>query len=208
MFIFTGYIYIKIWIMERIAVFCGSSIGFNSIYAAEAKNLGVYFSENEIGLVFGGGKIGLMGVLADTILKNKGEVIGVIPNLLRHEEVVHPFVSQLIVTKKMSKRKVKISKLVDGYIGLAGGFGTLDEIFEALTLGQLGIENKPIGLLNTNGYFKNTLLQLDVMVNEGFLKQENRDMVLVSEDIDDLMMQMQNYVAPKLGKVVNTVASK
>jgi len=194
--------------MERIAVFCGSSIGFNSIYAAEAKNLGVYFSENEIGLVFGGGKIGLMGVLADTILKNKGEVIGVIPNLLRHEEVVHPFVSQLIVTKKMSKRKVKISKLVDGYIGLAGGFGTLDEIFEALTLGQLGIENKPIGLLNTNGYFKNTLLQLDVMVNEGFLKQENRDMVLVSEDIDDLMMQMQNYVAPKLGKVVNTVASK
>jgi len=208
LFIFTGYIYIKIWIMERIAVFCGSSIGFNSIYAAEAKNLGVYFSENEIGLVFGGGKIGLMGVLADTILKNKGEVIGVIPNLLRHEEVVHPFVSQLIVTKKMSKRKVKISKLVDGYIGLAGGFGTLDEIFEALTLGQLGIENKPIGLLNTNGYFKNTLLQLDVMVNEGFLKQENRDMVLVSEDIDDLMMQMQNYVAPKLGKVVNTVASK
>ena len=194
--------------MKRIAVFCGSSIGFNSVYAAEAKNLGEHFSEKKIGLVFGGGKIGLMGVLADTILKNKGEVIGVIPNLLRHEEVVHPFVSELIVTKKMSKRKVKISKLVDGYIALAGGFGTLDEIFEALTLGQLGIENKPIGLLNTNGYFKHTLLQLDVMVDEGFLKQENRDMVLVSEDIDDLMMQMQNYVAPKLCKVVNTVASK
>ena len=142
------------------------------------------------------------------ILKNKGEVIGVIPNLLRHEDVVHPFVSELIVTKKMSKRKVKISKLVDGYVGLAGGFGTLDEIFEALTLGQLGIENKPIGLLNTNGYFNHILLQLDVMVSEGFLKQENRNMVLVSKDIDDLMLQMQNYVAPKLGKVVNTVATK
>ena len=194
--------------MKRIAVFCGSSIGFNSVYATDAKNLGIYFSENKIGLVYGGGKIGLMGVIADTILRNQGEVIGVIPNLLRHEEVVHPFVSELIITKKMSKRKVKISKLVDGYIGLAGGFGTLDEIFEALTLGQLGIENKPIGLLNTNGYFKHTLLQLDVMVNEGFLKQENRNMVLVSEDINDLMLQMQNYIAPKLGKVVHTVASK
>ena len=194
--------------MKRIAVFCGSSVGFNSIYANDAKNLGNYFLENNIGLVFGGGKIGLMGVLADTILKNKGEVIGVIPNLLRHEEVVHPFVSELIVTKKMSKRKVKISKLVDGYIGLAGGFGTLDEIFEALTLGQLGIENKPIGLLNTNGFFNHTLLQLDVMVKEGFLKQENRNMVLVSADIEDLMRQIQNYVAPKLGKIVNTIATK
>jgi len=194
--------------MKRIAVFCGSSIGFNSVYATEAKNLGEYFSEKKIGLVFGGGKIGLMGILADTILKNKGEVIGVIPNLLRHEEVVHPFVSELIVTKKMSKRKVKISKLVDAYIALAGGFGTLDEIFEALTLGQLGIENKPIGLLNTKEYFKYTLLQLDVMVKEGFLKQENRDMVLVSDNIGDLMVQMQKYVAPKLDKVVNTVATK
>ncbi len=194
--------------MKRIAVFCGSSVGFNSIYTNDAKNLGNYFLENNIGLVFGGGKIGLMGVLADTILKNKGEVIGVIPNLLRHEDVVHPFVSELIVTKKMSKRKVKISKLVDGYIGLAGGFGTLDEIFEALTLGQLGIENKPIGLLNTNGFFNHTLLQLDVMVNEGFLKQENRNMVLVSADIEDLMRQIQNYVAPKLGKIVNTIATK
>ena len=194
--------------MKRIAVFCGSSIGFNAIYAKDAKDLGKYFSEKNIGLVYGGGKIGLMGVLADTILNKQGEVIGVIPNLLRHEEVVHPFVSQLIVTKKMSKRKVKISKLVDGYIALAGGFGTLDEIFEALTLGQLGIENKPIGLLNTNGYFKHILLQLDVMVDEGFLKRENRDMVLVSEDIDNLMQQMQNYVAPKMGKVVNTVATK
>ena len=194
--------------MKRIAVFCGSSIGFNAIYAKDAKDLGRYLSEKKIGLVYGGGKIGLMGVLADTILNNQGEVIGVIPNLLRHAEVVHPFVSELIVTKKMSKRKVKISKLVDGYIALAGGFGTLDEIFEALTLGQLGIENKPIGLLNTNGYFKHILLQLDVMVDEGFLKQENRDMILVSEDIDNLMWQMQNYVAPKMGKVVNTVATK
>jgi uncharacterized protein (TIGR00730 family) len=194
--------------MKRIAVFCGSSVGFSTTYTNEAIKLGEYFSQNQIGLVFGGGKIGLMGIIADTILKNNGEVIGVIPEMLIHEEVVHNMISKLIITKKMSKRKVKISKLVDGYIALAGGFGTFDEIFEALTLGQLGIENKPVGILNTNGYFNHTLQQLDVMVKEGFLKQANRNMLLVSENIYNLLQQMENYTAPKLGKVVNTVASR
>ncbi len=194
--------------MKRVAVFCGSSIGFDSVYANDAKKLGLYFAKNNIGLVYGGGKIGMMGAIADIILKNKGEVIGVIPNLLRHEEVAHNDITQMIVTKKMSKRKVKISKMVDGYIALAGGFGTLDEIFEALTLGQLGIENKPIGIINTKGFFNHVLQQLDVMVKEGFLKQNNRDMLLVSEDIDELIHKMNNYKAPKMSKVVNTVASK
>ncbi len=194
--------------MKRVAVFCGSSIGFDSVYANDAKKLGLYFSQNNIGLVYGGGKIGMMGAIADIILENKGEVIGVIPNLLRHEEVAHNDITQMIVTKKMSKRKVKISKMVDGYIALAGGFGTLDEIFEALTLGQLGIENKPIGILNTKGFFNHILQQLDVMVKEGFLKQNNRDMILVSEGIDELVQKMNNYKAPKMNKVVNTVASK
>ena len=194
--------------MNRIAVFCGSSIGFNSVYAEDAKKLGNYFAENNIGLVYGGGKIGMMGALADTILNKNGEVIGVIPNLLRHEEVAHATITQMIITKKMSKRKVRISKMVDGYIALAGGFGTLDEIFEALTLGQLGIENKPVGMLNTNGYFNHSLKQLDVMVTEGFLKQSNRDMLLVSDSIPELIHKMENYIAPKLSKIVNTVASK
>ena len=194
--------------MQRIAVFCGSSIGFKPVYANDAKKVGEYFAKNNIGLVYGGGKIGMMGVLADTILKNKGEVIGVIPHLLRHEEVAHTKITKMIITKKMSKRKVKISKMVDGYIALAGGFGTLDEIFEALTLGQLGIENKPIGILNTNNFFKPMLHQLDHMVKEGFLKQSNRDMILVSDQIKDLIHQMENYQAPKMSKVVNTVASK
>ncbi len=150
--------------MERIAVFCGSSAGFNRIYANEAKKLGVYMATNNIGLVYGGGKIGIMGALADSVLENKGEVIGVIPDMLRHVEVAHTKITEMIVTKKMST----ISKLVSGYIALAGGFGTLDEIFEAMTLGQLGIEKKPIGILNTNGYFDHLLKQLDVMVKEGF----------------------------------------
>ncbi len=194
--------------MKKIAVFCGSSIGFNPVYAEDAKKLGKYFADHKIGLVYGGGKIGMMGVIADTILENKGEVIGVIPHLLRHKEVAHTSITQMIVTKKMSKRKVTISKLVDGYIALAGGFGTLDEIFEALTLGQLGIENKAIGILNTNGYYDHVLQQMDVMVKEGFLKQSNRDMILVSDSIEDLLQKMFAYKAPKMNKVVNTVASR
>jgi len=194
--------------MNRIAVFCGSSIGFNGIYENDAKKVGKYFAKNNIGLVYGGGKIGMMGALADTILENNGEVIGVIPGLLRHEEVAHTKITRMIVTKKMSKRKVKISKLVDGYIALAGGFGTLDEIFEALTLGQLGIEKKPIGILNTNNFFAHTLNQLDFMVKEGFLKQNNRDMIMVSDNIEDLIEKMNKYQAPIMSKIVNTVASK
>jgi len=189
--------------MKRIAVFCGSSQGFNKIYKEVAISVGNYFVNNHIGLVYGGGKIGLMGAIADTILSKKGEVIGVIPDLLRSEEVAHKKVTKMYVTKKMSKRKVKISKLVDGYIALAGGFGTLDELFEALTLGQLNIEQKPVGILNTNGFYNPTLKQLDLMVKEGFLKQENRDMILVADDIEQLIVKMKNYIPPKLSKVVD-----
>ena len=194
--------------MKRVAVFCGSSIGFNSIYAEEAKKLGYLLAKQTIGLVYGGGKIGIMGTIADAVMENQGEVIGVIPDLLKHEEVAHTKITKMVVTRKMSKRKVKISKLVDGYIALAGGFGTLDELFEALTLGQLGIEAKPVGILNTNGYFDYTLKQLDIMVEEGFLKQLNRDMLFVSESIEELIEMMSTYKAPKVSKVVNTVVTK
>ena len=138
--------------MNRIVVFCGSSLGFNSIYKEAAIALGNYFANHHIGLVYGGGKIGMMGVLADTILAKEGEVIGVIPKLLEKEEVMHAGVEEMIVCKKMSERKVIMSKLIDGYITLPGGFGTLDELFEALTLNQLHIEQKPVGLLNINGF--------------------------------------------------------
>jgi uncharacterized protein (TIGR00730 family) len=194
--------------LKRIAVFCGSSKGFNPVYAEHARELGTYLAQNNIGMIYGGGKIGLMGILADTILKHQGEVIGVIPGLLRHEEVAHTDITEMIITKKMSKRKVKISKLANGYIALPGGFGTLDEIFEALTLGQLGIETKPVGLLNTNGYFNPILNQLELMVKEGFLKETNRNMLLVSNSVTDLLDQMQNYKAPKISKVINTVVTK
>ncbi|MDP3352453.1 MAG: TIGR00730 family Rossman fold protein [Flavobacteriaceae bacterium] len=193
--------------MKKIAVFCGSSLGFNDIYQKDAQLLGEYFCKHSIAMVYGGGKIGMMGAIANAMLKNNGEVIGVIPHFLRHQEVEHTDISQMHVTRKMSKRKVKISKMVDGYIALAGGFGTLDEIFEVLTLGQLGIEKKPIGILNTNGFFDFLIQQLDVMVAEGYVKKENREMLLISNSVEELMEKMRNYQAPDASKVTNMVAS-
>lgn len=191
--------------MNKIAVFCGSSLGFNEVYKNEAIKLGNYFAKNKITLVYGGGKIGMMGELANAILQQNGEVIGVIPNLLRHEEVAHNNITQMFVTKTMSKRKIKISKMVDGYIALPGGFGTLDEIFEALTLNQLGIENKPVGILNTNGFFNHLIEQLNVMVTEGYLKQINNDMLLIGSSIEELMDKMFNYKTPEKVHIINKV---
>ena len=191
--------------MDKIVVFCGSSTGFNAVYKEAAIELGNYFADNDVTMVYGGGKIGMMGIIADTILKKEGKVVGVIPKLLEHEEVVHAGATEMIVVKKMSERKVLMSKLVDGYITLPGGFGTLDELFEALTLGQLHIEQKPVGLLNVNGFFDHTLKQLDLMVKEGYLKQKNRDLLIVDTTVKGLMQQMKHYKAPKVSHVINKV---
>ena len=193
--------------MKKIVVFCGSSLGFNPIYKEAAIELGNYFTNNNIGLVYGGGKIGMMGVLADTILEQKGDVIGVIPKLLEKKEVIHPGVEEMIVCEKMSDRKVIMSKLVDAYISLPGGFGTLDELFEALTLNQLQIEQKPVGLLNINGFFDATLLQLDKMVAAGYLKKVNRKMLLVGTSVNELMQKMKQYKAPEKTNIIHKVVS-
>ena len=199
---------LKLNTLKKIVVFCGSSLGFSPIYKEAAVTLGNYFVENKISLVYGGGKIGMMGMLADTILAQNGEVIGVIPKLLEKEEVVHAGVEEMIVCKKMSERKVIMSKLVDGYITLPGGFGTLDELFEALTLGQLQIEQKPIGLLNVNGFFDAVLLQLDKMVEEGYLKPAGRNLLLVATSVKELMQKMDAYKAPKIAPIINKVVLK
>ena len=191
--------------MKKIVVFCGSSLGFNPIYKHAAIELGDYFVNNDITLVYGGGKIGMMGVLSESILKKGGKVIGVIPNLLKKEEVVNKNVTELIITKTMSERKVMMSKLTDGYISLPGGFGTLDELFEGLTLGQLHIEKKPNGILNINGFFNHTLKQLDHMVSEGYLKKENKEMLLVGNNVSELMLKMDTYIAPKKSAVINKI---
>lgn len=147
----------------------------------------------------------MMGVLADTILAKEGEVIGVIPKLLEKEEVIHAGVEEMIVCKKMSERKVIMSKLIDGYITLPGGFGTLDELFEALTLNQLHIEQKPVGLLNINGFFDAILMQIDKMVAEGYIKEENKKLLIVGDSVDDLMERMYAYIPQKVSHVINKV---
>ncbi|RBW54307.1 TIGR00730 family Rossman fold protein [Tenacibaculum sp. E3R01] len=193
--------------LNNIVVFCGSSLGFNEVYKNIAVNLGSYFAKNNITLVYGGGKIGMMGAIASEIIEKRGKVVGVIPDLLKKEEVVHSNISKIIITKTMSERKVIMSKMIDGYITLPGGFGTLDELFEALTLQQLHIEQKPVGVLNVNGFFDATIKQLDFMVKEGFLKPENRALLLIDETIDGLMEKMKNYTAPEKTHVINKVVS-
>jgi len=165
-------------------------------------------AQKNIEIVFGGGKFGMMGAIADAALENGGKVTGVIPHFLKQEEIEHNGIQQMITTKNMSERKILISKMVDAYWALPGGFGTLDEVMEALTLGQLQIEQKPIALLNTNGFFNLLIQQFDRMVQEGFLKQENRNMVLVDDNIENLYQEILNYKAPKVSKIIHTVASK
>ncbi len=194
--------------MKKIAVFCGASIGFNPVYAKAAKDLGIFLARKNIEIIFGGGKFGMMGALADAALQEGGTVTGVIPDFLKVVEIEHTGVQKMITSKNMADRKMIISKTVDGYIALPGGFGTLDELMEALTLGQLQIEHKPVGILNINGFFDPLIAQFDLMVKEGFLKPENRNMVLVSDKIEKLFEMMQNYEAPKVSKLVHTVASK
>jgi uncharacterized protein (TIGR00730 family) len=186
--------------MRCIAVFCGSSKGNSGIYAEKAVMLGRFLAEKGIRLVFGGGKVGLMGVLADAAIEAGGSVVGVIPRFLNIKEVVHDGVTELIHVNSMHERKALISEMSDGFIALPGGFGTLDEFFEMLTWGQLGLHRKPVGILNVNGYFSDILKAMDTMVREGFLKGINREMVIVSDRVEELIDKMEIYKAPTVPK--------
>ncbi|MEA3461481.1 MAG: TIGR00730 family Rossman fold protein [Bacteroidota bacterium] len=186
--------------MKKIAIYCGSSAGPNEIYRTQAAQLGRYLAENNIHVVFGGGKVGMMGILADAALEAGGEVTGVIPGFLHVKEVAHNGLTELITVETMHARKALIEKMCDGAIALPGGFGTLDELFEMLTWGQLGLHDKPVGILNTNGFYNQILSAVDRMVEDGFLKDLNRDMLLVSEHIDELFKRMQSYAPPRVRK--------
>lgn len=191
--------------MKRIAVFCGSSSGSNGIYKEHAVKLGRALAGKSIELVFGGGKVGLMGVLADAALEAGGRVVGVIPGFLNIKEVAHEGVSELITVSSMHERKALIYEISDGFIALPGGFGTLDELFETLTWGQLGLHRKPVGIFNINGYFSDVLKAIDSMVREGFLKEINRNMVLESDRIGELLERMETYQAPSVPKWIDLI---
>ncbi len=186
--------------MDRITVFCGSSFGTSNDFKFQAKELGKKLALENIELVYGGANVGLMGAVANGTLENSGRVIGVLPYFLKSKEIAHNELTELILVDSMHERKVKMNDLCDGVIALPGGFGTLEELFEMLTWGQLGLHKKPIGILNINGFYNHLIDFLDEMVKKGFLKEANRKMVLMSENIDELLSKMKNYKAPTTGK--------
>lgn len=179
--------------IRRICVFCGSSCGSNPAYRRAAESLGQLLAERNIGLVYGGGCIGLMGALADSALAAGGEVIGVIPDSLLRREVGHRGVTKLHVVETMHQRKALMADLADAFIALPGGYGTLEEFSEIVTWSQLGIQQKPCGLLNVERYWDGLLAMLDHAVNEGFLRQENRELVLVASTPEEMLARLQEW---------------
>jgi uncharacterized protein (TIGR00730 family) len=179
--------------MNSIAVFCGASSGNNPVYAAAAKAFGELLARESVTLVFGGGKVGLMGVIADSVLAVGGSAIGVIPRSLVSREVAHNNLTQLHVVETMHERKALMASLSDGFVAMPGGLGTFDEICEIITWNQLGILVKPCSFLNVNGYFNSLLNMFDTCVAEGFLRQERRDSLIVEEDGPQLLERLRQY---------------
>jgi len=186
--------------MKRITVFCGSSFGNEKNYETQAFKLGKIMAENNYELVYGGAKVGLMGSVADGVLNHNGKVFGVLPSFLMTKEIAHDRLTELFIVESMHERKTKMNDLSDGIIALPGGFGTLEEFFEILTWAQLGLHKKPIGILNIDGFYDLLLAFVVNMVDKGFLKPINHQMILVSDDATDLLDKMKNYVAPEVGK--------
>lgn len=189
--------------MKSIAVYCASSLGFEASWAKEARNVGAFMANRDITIVYGGGRVGLMGELANGALDNGGKVIGVIPDFLNSKEIGHQGISELITVDTMHERKLKMSELCDGVIAMPGGFGTMEELFEMITWGQLGLHQKPVGVLNINGFYNHLILFVQEMEKAGLLKKENKDMLLVADTVEELLEKMENYSAPSVPKWLN-----
>ena len=186
--------------MRRICVYCGSNAGASSAYSVAAESLATVLLQHDFELVYGGASKGTMGVLADSVLRRGGKVHGVIPSILADKEVAHRGITELHVVATMHERKAMMASLVDGFIALPGGFGTLEELIEVLTWGQLKLHGKPCGVINVGGYFDSLLAFLDHAEAEGFLRPENRAMLLCAEDGATLVEQFLSYKAPAVDK--------
>jgi uncharacterized protein (TIGR00730 family) len=189
--------------MKNITVFCGSSFGSDPIFEEQATLLGQTLAKQNIQLVYGGSNTGLMKAVADGALNEGGKVTGVLPHFLQSKEIAHKNLTELILVETMHERKTKMNELCDGVIVLPGGYGTLEEFFEMITWAQLGLHKKPIGILNINGFYDDLIRLVQTMVDNGFLKQINRDMLLISDNIDELLEKMRNYEAPSVGKWIS-----
>jgi len=174
--------------IKSIGVFCGSSIGSREVYSKAAAELGTLMAKEGIELIYGGGKVGLMGVIADTILASGGSVVGVIPKLLLEKEVGHNAITEMKIVSSMSERKNLIGELSDAFIAMPGGFGTLDEVMEVLTYFQLGISEKPVGFLNINGFYDSLIAMFDHILEERFMKYEHRHNVIIKDNAADLLV--------------------
>ncbi len=179
--------------MKTICVYCGSSMGFDPEHEKTANAFGNYLAKQNLTLIYGAGNVGLMGTLANAVLDNGGQVVGVIPQFLKDWEVAHTGISELIVTKTMHARKEIMADKADAFVALSGGFGTFDELFEIMTWAQLGLHSKPVGLLNIKGFYDPLLTMIDQLVSAGFLKAENRDLLLVGNSIDELFEKLNAY---------------
>ncbi len=181
----------------KIAVFCGSSAGINPDYMKATKALGSYFAKNGIDLVYGGGNVGLMGAMADSVLAGGGQVFGVIPEYLKEKEIAHPNLTELRVVADMHERKAAMAEMAHAFVALPGGAGTLEEIFEAWTWAQLGYHQKPCAFYNVNGFYNKLIEMIDDMAASGFLKPEFSDMLIHTDTPQGLLSAFNSYVAPK-----------
>jgi uncharacterized protein (TIGR00730 family) len=193
--------------MMRLCVYCGSRPGSQPAYTEAAKNLARALVNRKIEVVYGGASVGTMGVLANTVLAEGGHVIGIIPQAVLGREVVHRGLSELRVVTSMHERKALMAELSDGFIALPGGLGTLDEVFEILTWGQLGLHQKPCGLLNIRDYYRGLVDFLDHAVSERFITEVHRAMLLVEEEPERLLDQFERYKAPAVTKWVDRTSA-
>lgn len=180
----------------RLCVFSGSTLGAREVYAAATRALGAALAARAVGLVYGGGSVGLMGVLADAVLARGGDVIGVIPRALATKEVAHQGLVDLRVVPSMHERKALMAELADGFVALPGGFGTFDELFEVITWAQLGLHAKPIGVLNVEGYFDALLDLVERAIAEGFVLPQYRALLVAADEPEDLLARLETYVPP------------
>lgn len=189
--------------MKRICVFCGSNGGADGIYLETAGKVGEFLARENIELVYGGGRVGLMGKVADTVLAGGGRVIGAIPEALAIKEVAHGGLTELHVVDSMHERKALMAELSDGFIALPGGFGTFEELCEIITWAQLGIHQKPCALLNVGGYYDHLIAQFDFANQQNFIRDEHRLLVLVDSEIESLYEKMKNYQPPFVEKWID-----
>jgi uncharacterized protein (TIGR00730 family) len=190
--------------MKYVCVFCGSSPGARPSYGEAAARLGEALAAQELSLVYGGARVGLMGVVADAVLRGGGEVFGVLPTFLASKEIAHEGVTELRVVSSMHERKALMAERADAFVALPGGFGTLDELFEILTWAQLGLHQKPCGLLNIDGFFDGLIAHLDRTVQEKLLKAEHRAMLLVETTPEALLAKLASYRPPVVKKWIQS----